>query len=149
MKWGEYHYYVDQEDLDKIAGSCQDRHDNCPSFASGNGCESNPGWMIVNCARSCNDTQDPFRRDYCELQNVQKRCEPSYLNYTRTQALQPGDIETRFSTMIERFPQFEPKAVSKDPWIMQFDNFLSDAECDALYGTVGPFERSTDTGAKK
>eukprot|EP00493_Phyllostaurus_siculus_P022417 UN22749 len=50
--------------------------------------------------------------------------------------------------MVERFPEFTPTALSTDPWVMMFDTFLTNEECTALESTVGPFERSTDTGAK-
>ena len=50
--------------------------------------------------------------------------------------------------MPERFPQYTPIPLSTDPWVMQFDTFLTDNECNALFSTTGPFERSTDTGPK-
>ena len=37
---------------------------------------------------------------------------------------------------------------STSPWIVTFDNFVTDIEIDALISTVsGNWERSTDTGA--
>lgn len=38
--------------------------------------------------------------------------------------------------------------LSRDPWIVTFDNFLDSVEVDALISTVdGQWERSTDTGS--
>lgn len=34
--------------------TCDDRHDECAAFASLGHCDHHPGWMIVNCPRSCN-----------------------------------------------------------------------------------------------
>ena len=66
-------------------------------------------------------------------------------------ALQDGSINERFNAMLteEKYKKYTPHALSTDPWVMQFDTFLTPQECAALHGTVGPFERSTDTGAKK
>merc|ERR1740123_2874893 len=142
-------YIFTQADATKFDGTgCIDRHEDCTAFArrDGSGCTQNPGWMSVNCANTCNQTNTEL--DFCELRDTKKRCTPSQLGYSKEFALEPGTLEKRFSTMVERFPELEPVPVLKDPWIMRFDNFLTDAECDALYNTVGPFERSTDTGAK-
>ena len=58
---------------------------------------------------------------------------------------------------IDPDPRFQqPKSGNNDQsakclilsWVMQFDTFLTHEECHALEHTVGPFERSTDTGAK-
>jgi prolyl 4-hydroxylase len=36
--------------------------------------------------------------------------------------------------------------LSRDPWVIIFDNFLSDAEAKALISNVDQWEQSTDTG---
>ena len=61
-------YVLTQEDYSRYDGDgCIDRSESCPTYAgrNGRGCESNPGWMIVNCARTCNETSSV--RDYCVL----------------------------------------------------------------------------------
>lgn len=54
-----------------------------------------------------------------------------------------------FSSIVERFgDRYDVNVVSTSPWVVTFDNFLSDAEVNALISTVeGTWERSTDTGA--
>lgn len=43
--------------------------------------------------------------------------------------------------------QFEIQILSSDPWLVQFDNFITNEEIDAIISTVeGNWERSTDTG---
>lgn len=38
--------------------TCIDRHEDCPSRAEDNECTTNPGFMHVQCAESCNTCQD-------------------------------------------------------------------------------------------
>ena len=38
------------------------------------------------------------------------------------------------------------QVLSRDPWVVTFDNFLSDAEAKALISNVDQWEQSTDTG---
>ena len=67
-----------------------------------------------------------------------------------TNALNVGSVDERFNYILtdEKFQKYTPHALSTDPWVMQFDTFLTPQECKALHSSVGPFERSTDTGAK-
>jgi len=149
MKKSVSYWSITDPEIAKFKGNnCMDRHENCQQFAGGDGygCEQNPGWMIVNCARTCNETSEI--RDYCKLRDPKKRCTYENMGYEKVQALQPGDLKERFTSMVERFPQLKPVVLSEDPWVMQFDEFLTDTECNALFSTTGPFERSTDTGAK-
>ena len=51
------------------------------------------------------------------------------------------NIEPEFSD------RYTVKILSTDPWVVTFDNFLTDVEINALITTVnGKWERSTDTG---
>ncbi|KAL5266236.1 hypothetical protein ACHWQZ_G003601 [Mnemiopsis leidyi] len=34
--------------------SCGDNHENCPAWAKGTGCTDNPGWLLKQCRKSCN-----------------------------------------------------------------------------------------------
>lgn len=52
-------------------GACVDRKPYCALSAARNECAANPGWMIVNCARSCG---------MCELLDPAKRCDRERLN---------------------------------------------------------------------
>ena len=64
---------------------------------------------------------------------------PSYL---------PGDMNKMFGNIVEKFGStYEITVLSTDPWVVTFDNFLTDSEAKALISTVSTWERSTDTGS--
>ena len=57
-------------------------------------------------------------------------------------------MEKMFSRIEAEFPQYGVTVVSKSPWIVTFDTFLTEAETNALIETnQGRWERSTDTGS--
>jgi len=129
--------------------SCEDRDSRCRSFAGPNNeeCQINPGWMIVNCPKTCNacDIRDPKVRctfDYLNLTTV-----PSYKNGNEDTG-EPGSLQKMFSSIEERFGDvYDITIISEDPWIVQFDNFISVEEARGVLSTVeGKWERSTDTG---
>jgi hypothetical protein len=119
---------------------CTDRHHECREFEQNNECTKNPGWMIVNCPKSCNA---------CHLRDAKVRCQRSFLNISDSVAYAPGELSTMFASIEEKFSdRYDVNIVSTDPWIVTFDNFLTDDESRALITTVaGNWERSTDTGS--
>ena len=53
-----------------------------------------------------------------------------------------------FANIAVEFPHYGISVLSTSPWIVTFDNFLTDEEADALISTnEGNWERSTDTGS--
>jgi hypothetical protein len=118
---------------------CNDRHPQCTGYAENGECVKNPGWMIVNCPVSCNA---------CHLLDPKIRCQRSSLNMTVGPAFGPGEMNLMFNGIVNHFSsQFDVKVLSSDPWLVQFDNFITDEEIDAIISTVeGNWERSTDTG---
>ena len=50
-------------------------------------------------------------------------------------------IEEKFGSM------YGVNVLSRDPWVVTFDDFLTDSEAKALISTVNNWERSTDTGS--
>ena len=120
---------------------CHDRHKQCETFKNQGECEKNPGWMIVNCPVSCNS---------CHLLDPKVRCNRNRLNITDQPILKPGDMNRIFEEIIDKYSdQYTIDVVSRDPWIITFDNFLSDAEVDSLIAeSEGRWERSTDTGER-
>ena len=50
-------------------------------------------------------------------------------------------IEAKFGA------RYDVNVIMRDPWILTFENFLTDAEVDALISTNQKWERSTDTGS--
>ena len=118
---------------------CEDRHDQCKGFHSLGECDKNPGWMIVNCPKSCKA---------CHLRDPAVRCPRHVLNMTQEPIYQPGDMNAMFERIVDRFgSKYEVNVLSKEPWIVTLDNFVSMEESKALISaTGGKWERSTDTG---
>jgi len=134
-------WYVLPKDAAVFRG-CENLYERrCKELAEHNECERNPGWMIMNCPISCNG---------CELQQTKKRCDPKFLNVSTEPVWQPGDLNIMFEAILER-SDIDVSVLSRPPegpWILQFDNFLSDTEVEALvdHGHKLGFARSTDTG---
>lgn len=123
--------------------ACLDRHGMCVDFAARGECAKNPGWMIVNCPRSC----DPHN-NACVLRDARLRCSRERLNMSSDPIYRPGDMDSMFSSIVERFgDKYEITIHSTSPWVVTFEDFLTDAEVDALIGTQDSWERSTDTGS--
>jgi len=129
---------------------CEDRDSRCKGFAGPNNeeCHINPGWMIVNCPKTCNA---------CEIRDPKVRCTFEYLNLTTVPSYadgnidtgEPGSLQKMFSSIEERFGDvYDITVLSEDPWIVQFDNFFNAEDAAGVLSTVsGRWERSTDTGA--
>jgi hypothetical protein len=119
--------------------NCIDRHESCPYWAEIGECEKNPGWMIVKCSKSC---------EACHLRDPQVRCQRTQLNISTSPIYAPGDMNSMFSSIESTFgDRYGVTVLSTDPWVVTFDNFVTDEEADALISTNShTFERSTDTG---
>jgi len=130
----------DGKPADVKLGTCKDRHAQCKGFFKQGECEKNPGWMIVNCPDSCSA---------CHLLDPKVRCDRKNLNISLEPIYKPGDMLNMFESIVPSFgDRYGITVVSTDPYIVTFDNFLSDEEIEALITTVdGGWERSTDTGS--
>lgn len=121
---------------------CNDRHENCKIFFDNGECTKNPGWMIVNCPHSCSS---------CHLRDVKVRCQRSSLNISTEPAFQPGQLNAMFEQIPEKFAHYGVTVLSTSPYIVTFDNFVTDDEIAALLSTATnngkSWERSTDTGS--
>lgn len=92
--------------------------------------------MIVNCAQSCNT---------CDQRDATKRCTRANLNISDVPSYYPGDMEAMFSSIMESFgDRYEINVLSTSPWVIMFDNFLTDTEIDAMITTQTSWERSTE-----
>jgi len=90
------------------------------------------------CGKSCNK---------CHLRDPKLRCARDALNISTSPIYSPGDMNNMFSTISSRYGnQYDINIVSTDPWIVTFDNFLTDDEVDAIISTQKRWERSTDSG---
>jgi len=77
------------------------------------------------------------------------RCDRKNLNISTDPTYKPGDMLDMFESIVPNFgSRYGVTVHSTDPYIVTFDNFLTDEESDALVSTVeGTWERSTDTGS--
>lgn len=120
---------------------CSDRHEQCKGFASTGECDRNPGWMVINCPRSCNS---------CDLLDHRVRCDRNRLNISNDHVYAPGDMQDMFMNIKDKFgDRYGVNILSDDPWVVTFDNFLTDTEIAELIKSVNEnWERSTDTGSQ-
>ncbi|RYH18249.1 hypothetical protein EON65_27460 [archaeon] len=118
---------------------CRDRYDKCQKFAEQGECDKNPGWMIVSCPASCNA---------CHLRDSKVRCNRKFLNISTEPIYKPNDMHDMFSTIQERLGhKYEIEVLSLSPYVVSFNNFISDDEANAILAAVQEdWERSTDSG---
>jgi len=116
---------------------CVNVHDEgeCDHWASAGECDKNPGFMRRNCAKSCKSCG--WQDTYCE----DKLEEPPALEG-------PGQITATFERAAS-FAEFGPTIRSSPhsdppgPWVLTFDNFLTEEEVDAFISTTDHhFQRS-------
>lgn len=119
---------------------CRDRYEVCKDYAAQGECTKNPGWMTVSCAKSCN---------HCHLLDPKVRCSRAHLNISDDPIYHPGDMDHMFREILPRFSHtYDIEVVSESPWVVVFNNFLTDDESNAFIETVdGTWERSTDSGS--
>ena len=120
--------------------SCVDRDKtgSCPMWAASGECENNPSYMKLKCASTCNT---------CDMLDYKKRCP---IDPDRAPAVPPGTMSETFERALSDFPELSPVVLSKEPWVMAFDSFLTPDEIDAiLVHGEGRFTRSTASGGRK
>ena len=84
--------------------------------------------MIVNCPHSC---------AACDLRDPKIRCDRNFLNISTDPIYRPGDMEAIFSDIEKDFSsKYKVTVHSTSPWLVQFDDFLTEEEADALINTV-------------
>ena len=97
---------------------CLDRHEECVGFEQQGECQQNPGWMIINCAKSCNA---------CHLRDPIVRCDRATLNMSINPIYEKHQMQRMFENIENRFgKKYEINIISTDPWVVTFDNFLTD-----------------------
>ena len=153
--WRDGQLFVVPDDAAPSTTACKDRYPVCTKEADNGECTRNPGWMIVNCCRSCDD-----KEGYGHLVDADVRCSRERLNST-VPAWRSGSLDDLFARWAtdERYEQYKPKAISSPgrvhgaehdgPWVFVFDDFVSDFEVGQLLEGAahgGGFERSTDQG---
>ena len=116
---------------------CADKAPECGHWASIGECVANPGFMMVSCASSC---------DMCDMQDYRKRCA---VDETVPLSVAPGAMDETFRLASSAaFASLEPVVLSSNPWVLQFDAFLSDDEADAFIrgGATKGWALSEDAG---
>jgi hypothetical protein len=84
----------------------------------------------------------------CHLRDPHVRCPRSALNMSETPSYLPGDMNAMFEGLIDKYSNtYDITVLSRDPWVVTFDNFLTDLEAKSLISTVTHWEHSTDTGS--
>ncbi len=120
---------------------CADRDKTgaCAHWAASGECEANPAYMKLRCAASCNT---------CDMLDYGKRC-PMPAN--RTPAVPPGAMADSFERVLgDEFAVLEPRALSRDPYVVAFDRFLDPDEVAAvLRHGEDRYTRSTASGGRK
>ncbi len=120
--------------------ACVDRDTTgaCAAWAASGECDANPAFMKLRCAASC---------DTCDMLDYSKRC-PILAN--RTPAVAPGDMGETFERALAEFTELEPSVLSRDPWVLSFERFLSPDEVDTLRAHgEDRYVRSTASGGRK
>lgn len=100
----------------KVERQCQDDNADCERWALTGQCVKNSEFMMANCRKSCG-VCGPFG-PACERKGAA--------------AITPGDIKTTFERAVADFPQYSPEVLHTDPWVVRFDNFVSDEEADRI-----------------
>ena len=153
--WRDGQVFVVPDDAALTTTVCKDRYPVCTKEAENGECTRNPGWMIVNCCRSCDD-----KEGYGHLVDADVRCSRERLNST-VPAWRSGSLDDLFARWAtdERYENYKPKAISSPgrvhgaehdgPWVFVFDDFVSDFEVGQLLEGAAHgkgFQRSTDQG---
>lgn len=100
------------------ATTCEDRYPQCIDHLDD--CIAVPGWMTMNCPKTCN---------YCHLRDPSIRCDPKFLNVSTVPVVKSGDFNTIFNRLVN---EFDFTALSRNPWIVEKDNFFSNEQIDQI-----------------
>jgi hypothetical protein len=111
---------------------CEDKFPDCGDHIED--CNNTPGYMVLNCPRTCNT---------CHLRDFKQRCSPEFLNISTEPVLRPGESEILFQRIAATFP--DSKILSREPWLIEFDDFLSASVVDQLLSYVTGWEQSTES----
>jgi len=153
-----------------VRENCQNRQELCAHWAASGECEANPGYMKIQCAPACQTCLQVDVRNRCPMPDPDKfpdAYQPGEL-HEMFERIANGEWD-HLKTVIHSAPDsYVPKrlrkydssspnvtnAVNDDnvqlggPWIVTFDNFLSDQEADRLIelGYEEEYTRSVEVG---
>lgn len=156
-----------------VTKSCKNRNKLCSFWAAIGECEANPAFMATNCAPSCRSCHQIDFETRCPPlgKDASPGLKPGGLNamfegiiatapgtfddaeqkrldedgsplYTVTVHSRPGPVPEMERTISKQHDMEQP------PWVITFDNFLTEDECDKMIqlGYKHEFKRSKDVG---
>jgi prolyl 4-hydroxylase len=100
--------------------TCVDTDPNCEAWAQSGECYKNTPFMLSACCRSCSPDHDDKCTHYP----------------TERPDVAEGDINKIFERAVAEYPQYNPQVHSRDPWLVTFDNLLTDEETDGIFEAV-------------
>ena len=110
--------------------TCNDVHPECVQWAEAGECQSNADFMLDHCRFSC---------DICHV-NFKKECRR---DKAMVPMAVPGTIDATMELALSQYPQYKPRVLHRDPWVLHFESFLNEEEVDHIVATAGHrFERS-------
>lgn len=154
---------------EEVLAQCIDSRQECTRWARDGECDSNPEYMKDNCkaaclecqSKSCFDQQRACAQwaDAGECQNnsafmldtCSYSCGVCHVNFkpgcrrdaTEPPMAVPGTIDATFRRALDVFEHTRPRVLHRDPWIVEFQEFLKPWEADKLLEKAGhDFERS-------
>ena len=159
-----------------IRRECKNRHELCTFWQVIGECEKNQAYMQTNCAAACQSCEMIDHAKRCPIDpDAVPALLPGSLNqmFQRVIRNAPGNQTTLdeqvqralqesgtpiYTVQVHSRPSIEPvtdvsivQDRSLPPWVITFDNFLTDEECDALIqlGYKYEYKRSEDVGPMK
>jgi hypothetical protein len=129
--WGKFLSVHSREWRSGGLDSCVDIEESgkCDEWAAAGECELNPSYLHQHCAKSCNFCRSTLpKEDRCVRHPAEPPSIPS-----------PGGLNQMFERIIND-PEIErmytPTVMSRDPWVVVFENFVSEAEGLVLQDTL-------------
>jgi len=108
--------------------TCVDDDASCEAWALTGQCVKNSEFMLHKCRKSCG-VCGPYG--------------PACERLSDAALSGPGAMNATFERAIAEFPQYAPKVLHRDPFVIEFEQFLSDAEADHIVSLCADsFQRS-------
>ena len=125
--------FAKQKNANYFLKNCKDRFVECADHLDD--CTVSPGWMTINCPKSCKT---------CHLQDPKVRCNASFLSVSTVPVVKKGDFDVIFNNLVNKHGF---QVISSNPWILEYDNFLSGTDIDEMIAQVGDrWEKSHESG---
>ena len=122
-----------------LDNECEDVDAGCARWASEGECAKNPGFMKIECAHSCNT---------CSFRDYKKRCRRDPAHTPAMRELHPQLGLDAWMEHAAAQEQYAPRVLSRDPWLIVFDEFLDGNDIAALRAAFDTrkLERSSNVG---